>query len=74
MRRLTQTGFTDGAGRSVSHGDEVQYRYGQRHGIVGECMPDGDADIEFFDGKGPNMVKWKDLAGVPEEFKQGPKG
>lgn len=61
-------GFIDGNVRRVSAGDEVEYRFGARRGKLIHAAHDGEADVEFFDTGKTEVVKWRNLCGVPPEF------
>ena len=63
--------FTDGNDVSVAPDDEVQYRFGARHGILLEVLQDGDALVCFFDTAEVEPVKWTHLCKVPIGYKQG---
>lgn len=62
--------FTDANGMLVREGDEVQYRFGARHGILDFCGHDGSAWVSFFDNGRSEDVNWKHLCGVPEQYRQ----
>lgn len=64
--------FVDGNGVTVRPSDEVQYRFGARHGQLVEVFSDGDAYVRFYDNdRHLELVKWKHLCGVPEQFRSG---
>lgn len=70
---MSEPGFVDGNGITVRPPDEVQYRFGARHGTLVSVFPDGDAYVRFFDSPdgGDDLVKWCHLCGVPPEHRQG---
>lgn len=67
---VSSASFTDANGQKVTPPDEVQYRYNARHGILIEVFSDGDAYVRFMDTGDIELVKWKNLAKVPPEFKK----
>lgn len=71
---MEKSGFTDGNGVTVRPPDEVQYRFGARHGTLVDVFHDGDAYVRFFDNpENTELVKFKHLCGVPEQYRQGAK-
>ena len=58
-------GFIGGSNITVRPGDRVEYRFGQRRGVLVDAMHDGDAWVNFDDGKGTETVKWHHLCQVP---------
>lgn len=65
-----KSSFIDGNGQTVTPPDEVQYKFGERHGKLIEVFSDGDAYVNFFDKGTVELVKWKHLCKVPEEHKK----
>lgn len=69
---MVEPGFKDGNGMTVRPPDEVQYRFGARHGTLISVFPNGDAYVRFFDNpQSDELVKWTHLCGVPQEHRQG---
>jgi hypothetical protein len=59
------SGFTDANDREVRSLDVVEYRFGERRGILLEALQDGDAFVVFRDTKVVEAVKWIHLCKVP---------
>lgn len=53
-------GFTDGNGNKVVAGDRIQYRVGDRRGVLDEALQDGEAFVTFDDGEHAT-VNWHHL-------------
>lgn len=56
--------FTDMNGLSVHSGDTVEYRFGQRQGVVASIHQDGDAYVDFYDTGKTECVKGHHLIRV----------
>jgi hypothetical protein len=65
-QRDLRNGFQDANGRHVKEGDEVEYRFGTRRGMLTYCGHDGAAWVHFFDSGKDEDVNWCHLAGVPK--------
>lgn len=66
MYVLNDNGFMDGSGKRVRALDVVEYRFGQRRGILMEAFHDGEALVLFRDTRSVESVKWHHLCKVPE--------
>jgi hypothetical protein len=59
------SGFTDANDRHVTSLDVVEYRFGERRGILMEALQDGDAYVLFRNTRQVELVKWIHLCKVP---------
>ena len=62
-----KSGFTDANRRHVQEGDEVEYRFGARRGVMVYCGHDGAALVRFFDSAREEDVNWVHLCGVRQK-------
>ena len=64
--------FTDGNGQTVWKGYCVEYRFGERRGIVFEILQDGDARVWFSDTNQFEWVKWCHLCKIGSFIRRNP--